>query len=170
MKSRDRRSAGAQPTVRPDSPAADLDRDPPPQQRPETRHSAVLNAVNALRMLSDADRAQLEQHMRLGAYPAKDIVLSEGVVPDAIFIFESGVVSVSLQPPDGCGDVGPMEPGELLGRIGFVDATPTLAFLRVYRLHDLSHRQGRAKAVLGEASALGPWPGWLSFLRRFGQH
>ncbi|SEU04005.1 hypothetical protein SAMN05216197_14620 [Pseudomonas graminis] len=36
-------------------------------------------------MLGDTDRAQLKQHMRLGAYPPKDMVPAEGVVPYALF-------------------------------------------------------------------------------------
>ena len=95
------------------------------QLRPATRQSAVLNTVGALRMLGDDDRAQLEQHMRLGSYAAKDIVLAEGVVPDSLYIIESGVISVSIQRPDGWIEVGRMGPGELIGETGFVDGTPT---------------------------------------------
>ncbi|RAU40725.1 MULTISPECIES: mechanosensitive ion channel family protein [unclassified Pseudomonas] len=96
------------------------------QTRPATRQSAVLNTVGALRMLGDDDRAQLEQHMRLGAYAAKDVVLAEGVIPDALYIIESGVMSVSIQRPEGWMEVGRMGPGELFGETGFVDASPTV--------------------------------------------
>ncbi|WP_342655003.1 mechanosensitive ion channel domain-containing protein [Pseudomonas sp. F3-2] len=102
------------------------------QLRPASRQSQVLNTVGALRMLSDADRAQLEQHMRLAAYTAKEIVLAEGVVPDALFIIESGVVSVSLLRPEGWLELGRMGPGELLGEGGFVDASPTQARFCAY--------------------------------------
>ncbi|NBB09745.1 mechanosensitive ion channel domain-containing protein [Pseudomonas sp. SLFW] len=95
------------------------------QSRPATRPSAVLNTVGALRMLSDEDRAQLELHMHLGAYGAKDVVLAEGIVPDALYIIESGVMSVSIQRPDGWLEIGRMGPGELFGETGFVDGTPT---------------------------------------------
>jgi small-conductance mechanosensitive channel/CRP-like cAMP-binding protein len=102
------------------------------QSRPSTRQSAVLNTVGALRMLSDEDRAQLEQHMRLGAYAAKDVILSEGVVPDALFIIESGIISASIQRTDGWMEVGRMGPGELIGETGFVDGTPTVARFCAY--------------------------------------
>lgn len=102
------------------------------QQRPATRQSAVLNTVNALRMLSDADRAQLQEHMHLSAYAAKDIVLAEGVVPEALYIIESGIISVSLQRSDGWLEVGRMGPGELIGETGFVDASPTLGRFCAY--------------------------------------
>jgi small-conductance mechanosensitive channel len=102
------------------------------QLRPATRQSAVLNTVGALRMLSDADRAQLERHMQLSAYPAKEIILAEGVVPDALYIIESGVISASLLRSDGWQELGRMGPGELIGETGFVDATPTLARFCAY--------------------------------------
>ncbi|MFK3973724.1 mechanosensitive ion channel domain-containing protein [Pseudomonas sp. NPDC087358] len=102
------------------------------QSRPSTRQSAVLNTVGALRMLSDDDRGQLEQHMRLSAYSAKDVVLAEGVVPDALYIIESGVLSASVQRPEGWLEVGRMGPGELIGETGFVDATPTMARFCAY--------------------------------------
>jgi CRP-like cAMP-binding protein len=53
-------------------------------------------------------------------------------VPDALFIIESGVVSVSLQRPDGWLEVGRMGPGELIGETGFVNATPTLGRFCAY--------------------------------------
>lgn len=96
------------------------------QSRPATRQSAVLNTVGALRMLSDDDRQQLEQHMHLKAFAASQVVLADGVVPEALYIVESGVLSVSVQRPDGWVEVGRMGPGELFGETGFVDATPTL--------------------------------------------
>lgn len=102
------------------------------QLRPSTRQLAVLNTVGALRMLSDDDRAQLEQHMRLGAYSAKDVVLAEGVIPDALYIVESGVISVAIPRPDGWLEVGRMGPGELLGETGFVDGTPTVVRFCAY--------------------------------------
>ncbi|MFY1663781.1 mechanosensitive ion channel domain-containing protein [Pseudomonas sp. Pseu.R1] len=102
------------------------------QTRPATRQSAVLNTVGALRMLGDDDRAQLEQHMHLGAYAAKDVVLAEGVIPEALYIIESGVMSVSIQRPDGWLEVGRMGPGELFGETGFVDGTPTVGRFCAY--------------------------------------
>jgi small-conductance mechanosensitive channel len=102
------------------------------QSRASTRQSAVLNTVGALRMLSDEDRGQLEQHMRLGGYAAKNVVLAEGVVPDALFIIESGVMSVSIQRPDGWVEVGRMGPGEVFGETGFVDGTPTVGRFCAY--------------------------------------
>jgi CRP-like cAMP-binding protein len=59
-------------------------------------------------------------------------VLAEGVVPEALYIIESGIISVSLQRPDGWLEVGRMGPGELIGETGFVDATPTLGRFCAY--------------------------------------
>ncbi|WP_110947054.1 mechanosensitive ion channel domain-containing protein [Pseudomonas bohemica] len=102
------------------------------QSRPTTRQSALLNTVGVLRMLSDEDRNQLEQHMRLGAYAAKDVVLAEGVLPDALYIIESGVLSVSIQRLDSWIEIGRMGPGELFGESGFVDGTPALGRFCAY--------------------------------------
>jgi small-conductance mechanosensitive channel len=96
------------------------------QVRPATRMSAVLNTVGALRMLSHTDLAELERHMHLVAFAPRDVILAGGVVPDALYIIESGVVSVSLERADGWFEVGRMGPGELLGETGFVDQSPTL--------------------------------------------
>jgi CRP-like cAMP-binding protein len=59
-------------------------------------------------------------------------VLAEGVVPDALFIIESGVMSVSIQRPDGWMEVGRMGPGEVFGETGFVDGTPTVGRFCAY--------------------------------------
>jgi CRP-like cAMP-binding protein len=100
--------------------------------RPTTRQSAVINSVGALRMLSDEDRAQLEQHMHLHAFAAKDVVLAEGVVPEALFIVESGVVSASVQRGESWMEIGRMGPGELIGETGFVNNSETLARFCAY--------------------------------------
>ena len=102
------------------------------QSRPSTRQSAVLNTVSALRMLSDSDRAQLEAHMRLQAFSAKDVVLAAGAVPEALYIIESGVISVSVERPEGWMEAGRMGPGELFGETGIVDGTPTLGRVSAY--------------------------------------
>jgi small-conductance mechanosensitive channel/CRP-like cAMP-binding protein len=96
------------------------------QVRPATRISAVLNTVGALRVLSDSDLGELERHMRLQAFQAREVILAQGVVPDALYIIESGVVSVSVERPEGWLEVGRMGPGELLGETGFVDQSPAL--------------------------------------------
>jgi CRP-like cAMP-binding protein len=83
-------------------------------------------------MLGEEDRAHLEQHMHLHTYAAKDVVVAEGVVPDALFIVESGVVSASVQRGDSWLEVGRMGPSELIGETGFVDGTPTLARFCAY--------------------------------------
>lgn len=97
------------------------------QGRPATRPLAVLNTVSALRMLSEADLAGLERNMRLHAYGVREVILPQGSVPDALFIIESGVVSVSVEQGDSWQEVGRMGPGELLGETGFVDQSPSLA-------------------------------------------
>ncbi len=102
------------------------------QLRPASRQAAVLNSIGALRMLSSEDRAQLAQYMRLGAYSAKEVILPEGVVPDSLYIVESGVVSAAVERPDGWFEVGRMGPGELIGETGFVDETPTVARCSAY--------------------------------------
>jgi len=102
------------------------------QVRPTNRQSAVLNSVGALRMLSEADRAELERNMRLSAYAARDVVLAQDIVPDALYIIESGVVSASVLHGDTWLEVGRMGPGELIGETGFVDQTPTLARFCAY--------------------------------------
>jgi small-conductance mechanosensitive channel len=102
------------------------------QVRPTNRQSAVLNSVGALRMLSEADRAELERNMRLSAFAAREVVLAQGVVPEALFIIESGVVSASVQRGDSWLEVGRMGPGELIGETGFVDQSPTMARFCAY--------------------------------------
>ena len=97
------------------------------QTRPATRPLAVLNTVSALRMLSEADLVGLERNMRLHAYGAREVILAQGVVPEAMYIIESGVVSVSVEQGDSWQEVGRMGPGELLGETGFVDQSPSLA-------------------------------------------
>jgi small-conductance mechanosensitive channel len=96
------------------------------QGAPATRQSAALNSVSVLRMLSEEDRAELEQHMRLSSYPAGATILPLGVVPDALLIVESGVVTVSIERIDGAYELGRMGPGELMGEGGIVDASPTV--------------------------------------------
>ncbi len=102
------------------------------QVRPANRQSAVLNSVGALRMLSEADRAELERNMRLSAFAAREVVLAQDVVPDALYIIESGVVSAAIQRGDSWLEIGRMGPGELIGESGFVDQTPTLARFSAY--------------------------------------
>ncbi len=102
------------------------------QVRPTNRQSAVLNSVGALRMLSEADKAELERNMRLSAFAAREVVLAQDVVPDALYIIESGVVSAAVQHGDGWLEIGRMGPGELIGESGFVDQSPTLARFCAY--------------------------------------
>jgi CRP-like cAMP-binding protein len=64
--------------------------------------------------------------MRLQAFQAREVILAQGVVPDALYIIESGVVSVSVERSEGWLEVGRMGPGELLGETGFVDQSPAL--------------------------------------------
>lgn len=97
------------------------------QVRPATRQSAVLNTVGALRMLNDDDRAELERHMHLSLFPPGGEILAQGVVPDALFIIESGVVTAAVERPDGWLEIGRMGPGELMGETGIVDQSPSLA-------------------------------------------
>ncbi|WP_341523315.1 mechanosensitive ion channel family protein [Pseudomonas sp. G.S.17] len=96
------------------------------QVRPATRVSAVLNTVGALRMLSNADLAELERNMRLNAFQSHEVILAAGVVPEALYIIESGIVSVSIERPEGWVEVGRMGPGELMGETGFVDQSPAV--------------------------------------------
>jgi small-conductance mechanosensitive channel/CRP-like cAMP-binding protein len=97
------------------------------QVKPATRQSAVLNTVGALRMLGDEDRAELERHMQLGSFPVGAVILAQGVVPDALLIIESGVVTAAVERPDGWFEVGRMGPGELIGETGIVDQSISLA-------------------------------------------
>jgi CRP-like cAMP-binding protein len=78
-------------------------------------------------MLSEADLAGLERNMRLHAFGAREVVLAQGVVPQALYIIESGVVSVSVEQGETWQEVGRMGPGELLGETGFVDQSPSMA-------------------------------------------
>jgi small-conductance mechanosensitive channel/CRP-like cAMP-binding protein len=91
-----------------------------------TRQAAALDSVNALRTLTATDRATLEQHMRLSSYPAGATLLQLNVVPDALLIVESGVVTVTLERVDGPYELGRMGPGELMGEGGLVDQSPTV--------------------------------------------
>lgn len=97
------------------------------QVKPTTRQSAVLNTVGALRMLGDEDRAELERHMQLRSFPVGAVILAQGVVPDALLIIESGVVTAAVERPDGWFEVGRMGPGELIGETGIVDQSVSLA-------------------------------------------
>lgn len=97
------------------------------QIKPATRQSAVLNTVGVLRMLSDEDRAELERHMHLRSYPVGAVILAQGIVPDALLIIESGVVTAAVERPDGWLEVGRMGPGELIGETGIVDQSASLA-------------------------------------------
>jgi len=95
--------------------------------RPLTRQAAVLNGVSALRMLSEDDRAELGEKMRLTLFSAGEVILEQGVVPDELLIIESGVVSVSTGPQDNELEVGRMGPGEVMGETGIVDHSACLA-------------------------------------------
>jgi CRP-like cAMP-binding protein len=59
-------------------------------------------------------------------------VLAQDVVPEALYIIESGVVSASVLHGDIWLEVGRMGPGELIGESGFVDQTPTVARFCAY--------------------------------------
>jgi len=95
--------------------------------KPATRQSAVLNTVGALRMLGDEDRAELERHMRLTLFPLGSVILAQGIVPEALMIIESGVVTVAVERADVWCEVGRMGPGELMGETGIVDESATQA-------------------------------------------
>ncbi len=75
-----------------------LNRDRP--DRPLTRQSRVLNSASALRMLSEDDRAELGEKMRLTLFSAGEVIMEQDVVPDKLLIIESGVVSVSVSTVD----------------------------------------------------------------------
>ncbi|MEB0042278.1 MULTISPECIES: mechanosensitive ion channel family protein [unclassified Pseudomonas] len=91
------------------------------QPQPATRQLAALNSVSALRGLSDEDRAELEQHMRLSSFPAGAIILPQGAVPESLLIIESGVVSVDIERTEGWCELGRMGPGEVMGESGIID-------------------------------------------------
>ena len=55
------------------------------------------------------------------------MILAQGVVPDALLIIESGVVTAAVERPDGWLEVGRMGPGELIGETGIVDQSASLA-------------------------------------------
>lgn len=97
------------------------------QVQPATRELAALNSVNALRGLTDADRTELGQHMRLSSFPAGAVILSQGAVPEWLLIVESGVVSVDMERPEGWFELGRMGPGEVLGENAVIDQSPTAA-------------------------------------------
>jgi len=90
-----------------------------------TRQLAALDSINALRTLSFEDRLELESHMRLSSYPAGAVILQLGVVPDALLILESGVVTVTVERSDGPYELGRMGPGELMGEGGIIDGSLT---------------------------------------------
>ena len=90
-----------------------------------TRQLAALDSVNALRTLSSEDRLELEQHMRLSSYPAGAVILELAVVPEALLIVESGVVTVTIERSDGPFELGRMGPGELMGEGGVAGESPT---------------------------------------------
>ncbi|QZP31045.1 mechanosensitive ion channel domain-containing protein [Pseudomonas sp. DR48] len=91
-----------------------------------TRQSAALDSVNVLRTLPTDDRKELERHMRLSSYPAGAAILQLNVIPDALLIVESGVVTVTLERVDGPYELGRMGPGEIMGEGGLVDQSPTV--------------------------------------------
>jgi small-conductance mechanosensitive channel len=191
VKSRDRRSAVSNQLhdlIYRQLAATDIRQD---QARPATRSLAVLNTVSALRMLSEADLAGLERNMRLHAFGAREVVLAQGVVPQALYIIESGVVSVSVEQGETWQEVGRMGPGELLGETGFVDQSPSMARFcamtdcMIYRidyedlepwikehaelrgaLAGLARFRAKARASMLESKPVAPPPGgfinWLS--------
>lgn len=97
------------------------------QVRPATRALAALNSVSALRGLTDDDRAELEQHMRLSSFPAGAVILAQGAVPESLLIIESGVVSVDIDRAEGFCELGRMGPGEVLGESGVIDKSASAA-------------------------------------------
>jgi small-conductance mechanosensitive channel len=96
------------------------------QPKLATRESAALWSVTGLRMLSEDDRAELERHMRLSSYPAGSVIQPHDVVPDALLIIESGVVTAAIERADGWHELGRLGPGELMGESGIIDNTAIL--------------------------------------------
>lgn len=96
------------------------------QIRPSTRESAALSGVRELRLLNEQILATLETCMRLSTYPVGAVILAEGVVPDALFIVESGVVTVDLKLHDEMRELGRMGPGDLMGEAGMVENAETV--------------------------------------------
>ena len=97
------------------------------QFKPLTRQEVVLNNVSALRMLSENDRGELAGKMRLSVYSPGEVILDQGVVPDALYVIESGVVTVTMAQGDDQLEVGRMGPGEVMGETGIVDQSSCLA-------------------------------------------
>jgi small-conductance mechanosensitive channel len=93
------------------------------QPKLATRESAALYGVTGLRMISEDDRAELERHMRLSSYPAGSVIQPQDIVPDALLIIESGVVTAAVERPDGWHEMGRLGPGELMGESGIIDNT-----------------------------------------------
>ncbi|MDB5982412.1 MAG: hypothetical protein JWQ69_3427 [Pseudomonas sp.] len=93
------------------------------QPKLATRESAALYGVTGLRLISDEDRAELERHMRLSSYPAGSVIQPQDIVPDALLIIESGVVTAAIERPDGWHELGRLGPGELMGESGIIDNT-----------------------------------------------
>ena len=96
------------------------------QLRPNTRESAALNSVRELRQLNEEILATLESCMRLSTFPTGAVILPEGVVPDALFIVESGVVTVDLKLHGEMQELGRMGPGDLMGEAGMVNHAETV--------------------------------------------
>lgn len=162
------------------------------QLRPATRRAALLNTVTALRMLSEDDLAELERNMRAVTVANGAVVLAENDVPDALYILESGIVSVRVLRGENWIEAGRMGPGELMGETGVVDGSPNLGRFvaytdcRLYRigreelepwLHEHSELRGalaqlmdfrtRARqAVLDAGPAVVEQPTFLRWLRR----
>jgi len=55
------------------------------------------------------------------------VILDQGVVPDALYVIESGVVTVTMAQGDDQLEVGRMGPGEVMGETGIVDQSSCLA-------------------------------------------
>lgn len=126
VKSRDRRSAVRNQLydlVYRQLSASDSLRHNQAQSKLATRESAALYGVTGLRMLGEEDRAELERHMRLSSYPAGSVIQPQNVVPDALLIIESGVVTAAVERPDGWHELGRLGPGELMGENGIIDDT-----------------------------------------------
>jgi small-conductance mechanosensitive channel len=126
VKSRDRRSAVRNQLydlIYRQLSASDSLRHNQAQPKLATRESAALYGVTGLRLISDDDRAELERHMRLSSYPAGSVILPQDVVPDALLIIESGVVTAAVERSDGWHELGRLGPGELMGESGIIDNT-----------------------------------------------
>lgn len=100
----------------------------------------LLEQSDLFGVIESSQRDLLARHFRPIWRQAGEMLIQEGGAPDALYIVASGAAEITTRGPEGLQILHRMKPGESIGAIALITATPyaatatAITLLKVYRL------------------------------------